>query len=132
MEGVDHIDVRKIGGSRLVGDVDGVGERKVPYREGLELRITRFHSPLALVVDLRKAGRHFTRAGAGCGDDYDGARGLNVLVLTEARVRNYMGDIRGIAAYCDISTACAVSLEPVPAMAGTLPSIYSIERLKSS
>ena len=52
MEGVDHIHVIEIRGSRLVCHVQRVFEREVPYGERLELRIPRLATMLLLVVEL--------------------------------------------------------------------------------
>ena len=52
MEGVDHIYIRKIRGSRLISKVDRMIERNIPDREGLKLGISRLLTHLALVIDL--------------------------------------------------------------------------------
>ena len=99
MEGVDHIYVCEVGGCSLVGEVNGVRERNVPDREGLELCIARLDALLAFVVDLREAGSHLARAGAGGGDDDEGAAGFGIFVLTEALLGHDEGDIVGVAVY---------------------------------
>ena len=52
----------------------------VPDGEGLELGVTGLHAALVLVVQLGKAGGHFSAAGAGGRDDHQRALGLDVIV----------------------------------------------------
>ena len=99
VEGVYHVDVVEVGGRGLVGEVDGVLERQVPDREGLELRVARLHAALVLVIELRQAGGHLAAAGAGRGDDDELARRLYVVVLAEAVVGDDKGEVGGIVRY---------------------------------
>ena len=80
MEGIDHIDVAEVGGRGFVGDVDRVFQRQVPDRKGFELRVAGLHTALELMVDLRKAGRHFPGVRAGAGDHHDRPVGLDIIV----------------------------------------------------
>ena len=56
MEVVNHIDIIQVNSGRFVGDVYGVIQGKIPDREGLKLRVSRGHSTLVIVVELREAG----------------------------------------------------------------------------
>ena len=56
VEVVNHVDVIQVNSGRFVGDVHGVVQRKIPDREGLKLRVSRGHSALVIVVELREAG----------------------------------------------------------------------------
>ena len=84
--GVYHVNVVKVGRCRLIGEVYRMLEREVPYGEGLELRIARFHAALVLVIKLGKAGCHFAAAGSGSGYNDETARGFNIVVFSEAVV----------------------------------------------
>ncbi len=94
--GVDDVDIREVGGGRLVGEVDGVLERQVPDGEGLELGVSRRDPPLVLVVELGEAGRHLARPGAGGGDDDQRAAGLDEFIAAKALVADHMGDVGGV------------------------------------
>ena len=80
VERVNHIDIRKICRRCLIGEVDGMLERKIPDREGFKLRIAGLHAALMLLINLGKAGCHLAGTGAGSSDDNKLAGGLNVLV----------------------------------------------------
>ena len=56
VEVVNHVDVIQVHGGRLVGDIYGVIQRKIPDREGLKLCVSRGHSALVIVVELGQAG----------------------------------------------------------------------------
>ena len=96
MEGVDHVHVVEIGRRGLVGEVDRVLERQVPDREGLELGIAGLDAAPVLVIELAQAGGHLAAARAGRGHDDEGALGLDVIVLSEAVVRDDQRDVGGI------------------------------------
>ena len=53
MERVNHVDVVKVRGSRLVGDVDRVLKGKIPYGESFEFCVSRFDAAFVFVVKLR-------------------------------------------------------------------------------
>ena len=91
--GVDHVHVVEIDGGGLIGDVDGMAEREVPDREGLELGIARADAALVLMVELAETGGHLAAAGAGRRDDDEGARRLDIIVLAEAVVADDELDI---------------------------------------
>ena len=69
VERVNHVDVIQVGGGSLIGNVDGVLQRQVPYGEGLELGISGMYSPLVLIVELRQADSHLAAAWTGSRDD---------------------------------------------------------------
>ncbi len=52
MEVVHLVYVLKVGGCRLIRDVYRVIERQIPYREGLELSVTRLHPAFIFVIQL--------------------------------------------------------------------------------
>ena len=60
MEVVNHVDIIQVNSGRFVGDVDGVIQGKIPDREGLKLCVSRGHSALVIVVELREAGCELT------------------------------------------------------------------------
>ena len=84
VEGVDHVHVIEVCGGGLVGQVHRVTEGKVPDGEGLILGVPGLDAPLVLMVELAQAHGHLAAAGAGGGDDHQGAAGLDVFVLTVA------------------------------------------------
>ena len=96
MEGVNHVDIIKVGGSRLIGEVNGVLERHIPDREGLKLCIACVDAAAMLVVKLAEAGRHFAAAGTGSGDNDEAALGFNVIVPAEAVFGDDKLYIRGV------------------------------------
>ena len=87
MEGVDHVDVVEVCRRRFVGYVDRMFQREVPYGEGLELGVARPYAAFVLVVELREAHRHLSRAGSGCCHDDQGALGDDIVVFPESVVR---------------------------------------------
>ena len=93
MERVDDIVVVEVGGGCLVGHVHRMGKRQVPNRERLILRIAGFDTALVFVVQLRKAGCHLAGARARSGDNYQGAAGFQILVLTVSLVAHDMVDV---------------------------------------
>ena len=97
MEGVDHVDVREVDGRGFVGEVDGVDQGEIPDREGLELRVARFHAALVVVIELGEAGRHLAAARSGGGDDDELAGGFDVFVLPVALVADDVLHVGGIA-----------------------------------
>ena len=99
MEGVDHVDVVKIRCRSLIGEVDGVVERQIPYREGLELGVTGLDAALVLVIELGEAGGHLAAAGTGCRDDDQRPGCLDIVVAAEALVADDQRDVGGVA--CD-------------------------------
>ena len=97
MEGVYHVHVVEVGRSSLIGDIHGVTERKVPYREGLEFGIACIYSPFMLMVELRKAGGHFSASGTGSCYDNESARCHDIIVLAVAFVAYYVFQVGRIA-----------------------------------
>ena len=53
-----------------------------------------------LVIKLAEADRHFTRAGARSGDNYQLARGFDIIVFAVALVAYYQVNVGGIIRYC--------------------------------
>ena len=97
VERVNHIDIRKICRRCLIGEVDGMLERKIPDREGFKLRIAGLHAALMLLINLGKAGCHLAGAGAGGSDDNKLAGGLNVLVASVAIAAENQRNVGGIS-----------------------------------
>ena len=96
MERVDHIHVGQVRRSRLIGQIHRMLERQIPDGERLILGISRAPAALVLVIELAQARRHLARARAGRGNDTDGARRLDIIVLSVAFVRDDQADIRRI------------------------------------
>ena len=97
VERVNHIDIRKICRRCLIGEVDGMLERKIPDREGFKLRIAGLHAALMLLINLGKAGCHLAGTGAGSSDDNKLAGGLNVLVASVAIAAENQRNVGGIS-----------------------------------
>jgi len=97
MEGVDYVDVVKIGSGGLVGEVDWMFEGEVPYGESLELCVAGLHAAFVLLVELGEADGHLAGAGAWGGHDDELAGGLDKVVAAEAVFGVYEGYIVGIA-----------------------------------
>ena len=95
--GVDHIHIVKIGGSRLVREVDGMAQGKIPDGEGLEFSVAGLYAALVFVIKLRKAGSHLAASGTGSGHNDQRTLGLDVLVLSEALVADDVLNVVGIA-----------------------------------
>ena len=93
MEGVYHINVVEVGSSRLIGDIHGVTERKVPDGEGLKLGIACIYSPLMLMVELRETGSHFAASGTGSCNDNELAGSLDIIVPAVAFFADYVLEI---------------------------------------
>ena len=94
---VYHINVVKVGSCRLICKVYGMLERYVPYREGFKLCITCRDAAHILMIELRKAGRHFSAAGTRCGNDNERTGGFNVIIFAKALIAHDMGNIHRIA-----------------------------------
>ena len=105
MERVDGVHVVQIDRRGLVGDVDRVLQRQVPDGERLELGVAGLGAALVLVVELREAGRHLARAGAGRGHDHQRTAGLDELVFAVALVADDVLDVVGVAGDGVVQTA---------------------------
>ena len=97
MERVDHVDVRQIHRGGFVGEVDGVGQGKVPDREGLEFRIAGFDAALAVVIELGQAGRKLAASRAGGRDDDELTGGFDVVVLSVSLVADDQANVGRVA-----------------------------------
>ena len=97
MERVNHVHIVQVGRSSLIGNVDRVLQRQVPYRESLELSISGTDATFVLVVQLRQADSHLTRARTRSGDDDQLARSLHIIVLAEALIAGDEFHVVGIA-----------------------------------
>ena len=99
MERIYHIDVVKVGRSRLVGEIDRVIKRKIPDREGLEFRISCTYSALVFMVKLRKAGSHLSASGTRSRDNDKRTCGFDIFVLAEALVADDPVNVGGVSRY---------------------------------
>ncbi len=99
MKGIDHVHIIQVRRGRLIGQIDGVLERDVPDREGLELGVARLDAPQVVMVELGQAGGHFPAARTGSRDDYERARCLYIVVFPITVFADDQGDIGGIALY---------------------------------
>ena len=97
MVAVYHVDVLKVHGSGLVGDVHRVLERQVPHGEGLELGVASLHAALVLVVELREAGGELAGTGARGVHDHERTAGLHEVVAAKALVAHGERDVGGVA-----------------------------------
>jgi len=97
VEGVDDVEVPDIGRGGLVGHVDGVPEREVPDREGLELGVARVDAPAVVVVELGEAGGELAAAGPRARDDDQGLFRLDVVVGPVALVAHDEVHVGGVA-----------------------------------
>ena len=84
VERVKHIHIVEVCGCGLIGKVDRVTERQIPDWKGFKLRVAGLNAAQVLVIELRKAGGHFSAAGAGGGNNNKSARGFNILVFAVA------------------------------------------------
>ena len=97
MEGVNHIDIVKVGCGCLVGDIHGVLERQIPHGEGLKLGISSLNATLVLLIQLAEADRHLAATWArGCDDD-KGARGFYIIVAAKTILGVNEGHVGGVA-----------------------------------
>ena len=72
-------------------------QRKIPYREGLELGISGTDAPFVLVVQLRQAGSHLTATRSWGSHDNQLTGGFHIIVLTKAIVAGNQFHIMRIA-----------------------------------
>jgi len=123
MERIDHIHVLEVQRGGLVGYVDGMVQRDVPYRERLELGVSRGDSSPVLIVQLGEAYRHLPAAGTGSGHHDERARRLDELVASVSVIGRYEVHVGRIARYRIV----AVHLEaqglglPLELVGGSLP-----------
>ena len=97
MEGINHVDVVKVGSGSLVGNVDRVFQRKIPYGEGLKLGIASLDAALMLIVELAKANSHLSAARSRSGNNHQRASGFHVIIAPKAFVGINKCHIIGIA-----------------------------------
>jgi len=97
VEGVNDVEVPDIGRGGLVGHVDGVPEREVPDREGLELGVARADVPPVVVVELGEAGGELAAARSRSRHDDKGLFRLDVVVDPVALVAHDEIHVRGVA-----------------------------------
>ena len=72
-------------------------ERNIPYRERFKLCVARLDTALVFVIELRKAGCHFSAAGTGGSYNNKLSARLYVIIFTVAAVAHNFCDIRRIA-----------------------------------
>ncbi len=82
MERIDHIDIVKISSGCFVCQVYRMFQRKVPDRESLEFRIAGIYSAFIFVVELGKAGGHFSTSRSGSCDDNQRSGSLDIIILS--------------------------------------------------
>ena len=97
MEGIDHIDVVKIGGCRLIGQVHRMLQRDVPDGEGFKLRVSGADPSLVFVIELGKAGGHFAASGSGSSYHDKRSGGLDIFISSVSLVADDQRRIAGIA-----------------------------------
>ena len=97
MEGVNHVHVRQIRRSRLIGQVHRVLQRQVPDGERLELGVAGPDAPLVVVVELGQAGSHLAAAGSRGGHHHQRAGGLSVFIFPKPLVADDKIHVVGIS-----------------------------------
>ena len=99
MERIYHVYILKIRRGRLIGKVDRMLKRKIPYGEGFEFGIPCRTPALVLMIKLGKAGGKLSASGAGSRDHNKRPGGFNIIVFAVA-LRAYDGVyIGGIILY---------------------------------
>ena len=88
MERIQTVDILQIGCRRLIGDIQRMLQRNVPYREGLKLGVAGLDATLVLMVQLAQTGSKLAAAGAGSRHDDDRTGRLNIGIGTIALVTN--------------------------------------------
>ena len=84
MIGIDDVIVVKIGGCCLIGNVDRMFKREVPYRKRLKLCIAGLYAAGVFVVKLRETYGKFARTRTGSGDYHQRMRSFYILVFPVA------------------------------------------------
>ena len=97
MEGIDHIYIVQVGGSRFIGQIYRMLQRDIPDGERLEFRIACMDPPFMLMIELGKAGCHLSASRPGSRYDYQRTGGLYVFVPPIPFVAYDKGDIAGIS-----------------------------------
>ena len=115
MERVNHVHIVQVGCGSLVGDVDGVLERHIPYGEGLELSVAGLDAALVLLIELTEANSHLAAAWARSCNNYQRAGGFHIIVLAEAFVGVDKVDVGGIA----LNNIMVIYLDANPLKPGT-------------
>ena len=94
VQGVGVLQIRRRG---LVGDVDGVVQRKVPHGERLEFRVVGLVAVTVFMIDLRQAGAHLAAVRSRAGDDHKRLLHRDVGVASEAKVADDVVEVLRIA-----------------------------------
>ena len=100
MERVDHVHVIEVGCCSLVCYVYRMLERKVPYRECLELGVSRLDVPLVLMVELAQTYSHLSASRTRSSHDYERLCRLDIVILSESLVRIDEGNVVWISLDC--------------------------------
>ena len=100
MERVDHVHVIEVGCCSLVCYVYRMLERKVPYRERLELCISGLDVPLVLMVELAQTYGHLSASRTRSSHDYQRLCRLYIVILSESFVRIDEGNVVWISFDC--------------------------------
>jgi hypothetical protein len=97
VERVDHVDIFQIGGRCFISQVDRMLQRKIPDRKCFKFCIAGIDSSLVLVIELGKAGGHFTRTRARRRHDDQRVRGFDIVIFPVAFVADDERDVVGVA-----------------------------------
>ena len=97
VEGVYHVHIVQVRGSRLIGKIHRMIQWDVPDGEGLKLRIACVIAPLVLMVQLAQAGGQLAAAGAGSGHHHERPGGFDVLVPAKALIADNPASVGGVA-----------------------------------
>ena len=99
MEWVYHVYIIKVCGCSLVGKVYGMFKGQIPYGKGFKFCVTGLYAPFIVMIELGKAGRHFSASGPrGCYYN-EGTGCFYIVVFSVSFVTVYKGNICRIAFY---------------------------------
>ena len=99
VERVDHVHIVEVSCGCLICNVDRVLQRKIPYREGLELGISGLRSALVLMIKLAQADSHLSASGTRGGHNNQRLFSLYVVISAESLIRVYECCVIGISLY---------------------------------
>ena len=96
MEGIDHVYIVQIGSGCLVSQVYRMLQGEIPDREGFKLGITGRDPAFVFMIELGKAGCHFSASRSRSSDHDQRTRGFNVFIFSITLVTDDQRDIAGI------------------------------------
>ena len=97
MERIQTVNILQIGCCRLIGDIQRMLQRNIPYREGFKLGVAGLDAALILMIQLTQTGGELAAAGAGSRYNDDRPGGFNIGIGTVALIADDQIDIRRIS-----------------------------------